>query len=265
MATTAQVVERVADRHVKRLTGPLVEALSRGRTRMNESALATAMSVGRSRALDVALRAIEDGDLRVLAARRPMAERLLDVAQESADATRCAVRPTTSPAEQAARSRTGADAAAQVVAEASEQAARGMVGADTVRITPEIQRALDTTPLLKPEVAAGGVPNERAVRRALEEAAKVANFSGTGARVKVVNIADLLPMEELPATSELVVRYRSMLPVDPVVINADGVILDGHHRAASAWASGRNRIQAVQVRGNSDVGRPRDWLRWENK
>ena len=94
MADTAKVVERVADRHVKRLTDALEAALPRARGRLSDGALVSALERGRATAMRLVDGAVEDGDLRVLAAKRPMEERLLDVAQESADATRCAVRPT---------------------------------------------------------------------------------------------------------------------------------------------------------------------------
>jgi len=260
MASTADVVERVADRHVKRLTGPLEVALRRGAGRINESALATALAGSRERAIRLAEDAIEDDDLRVLVLKTPLTDRLLDVAQESADATRCAVRPTTTPAEQAMRSTPAADAATQTVVEASEQAARALIGTDTVTVTADIKRAINTTPMRRPTEF---LPPPTMVQQALEEAARVAQFDATSARLVNVNIADLKPTKALEADSELVVRYRSNLPINPIVINQDGVILDGHDRVASAWAGGHDKIFAVRV-NNDETGMLMEWLRWNN-
>lgn len=265
MASTADTVRGVADRHVKRLTVAVEDALRRGVGRVSESALAAAIESGsRARAIAVAQRAVDDDDLRTLA-REPLEERLLDVASDTADATRCAVRPTTSPAEQLARSRPAADAAAQVAAEASEAAVRRMIGADTVEVTADIRRALNTTPLRRPvDIAPNVVEVENAIR---EAAAAGARFDSTGAKVKHLYIADLKPSAGsggvMTGDSELVVRYRSNLPVPPIVVNEEGVILDGDVRAASAWAAGHDKIYAVVVKSD-DGGMFMEWLRWNN-
>jgi len=95
MADTAKTVERVADRFVKQLTNAFEVALSRGAVRINLNQLEAALAGGsRTAATNQALRALDVDDLRVLAKRQPLEDHLLDVAQASADATRCAVRPT---------------------------------------------------------------------------------------------------------------------------------------------------------------------------
>lgn len=259
MPSTAAIVERVADRHVKRLTGPIEAALSRGAARINESALATALTGSVERAIRLAENAIEDSDLRVLVVKVPMSDRLLDVAQESADATRCAVRPTTTPAEQALRSTPAADAATQVAVEASEQAARVLIGGNTVPVTADMQRAINRTPLRLPRE----LPGVAEVEQALTEAAQVARFDRTRARVQSIDIAALRPTKRLTGDSELVVRYRQGLPVPPIVVNQRGVILDGHDRIASAWAAGLDRIPAVLV-SSEEEAELLEWLRWNN-
>lgn len=264
MATTAETVRRVADKHVKRLTNAVEGALRRGVSRVDESALASALASGnRARATMIAQRAVDDGDLRTLA-REPLEERLLDIAGETADATRCAVRPTTSPAQQLARVRPAANSQAQVVAEASEQAVRRMIGVDTVPVTPDIKRALNTTPLRRPVDIP---PRADLVEQAIREANQVAAFDATGSTVKHLYIADLKPSAGsggvMVGDSELVVRYRSNLPVPPVVVNEEGVILDGDIRVASAWAAGHDRIFAVVVRSDQG-GMLMEWLRWNN-
>jgi len=264
MASTANTVRNVADRHVNRLTVAVEGALRRGVGRVSESALSSAIQSGsRARALAIALHAVEDADLRTLV-REPLDERLLDVASDTADATRCAVRPTTSPAEQLARTRPAADAAAQVTAEASEQAVRRMIGNDSVAMTADIKRALDTTPLRRPVDI---LPRADMVEQSLREAAAVARFDSTGAQVKHLYIADLKPSAGsggvMSGDSELVVRYRSNLPVPPIVVNEQGVIIDGDVRAASAWAAGHDRIFAVVVRSD-DGGMFMEWMRWNN-
>jgi hypothetical protein len=260
MATPADIVRNVADRNVKRLTVAVESALRRGVGRVSESALASALASGsRVRATAIAEHAIEEADLRTLV-REPIDDRLLDVAAETADATRCSVRPTTSPAEQLARTRPAADVAAQISAEASEIAIRRMLGTDTVEVTADIRRAMNSTPLRRPVDI---VPSHVAVETSLREAASVAQFDATVAKVKHLYIADLKPTEPLVGDSELVVRYRSNLPVPPIVVNEDGTIIDGHKRAASAWAAGYDRIYAVVVR--SDEGAmAMEWLRWNN-
>lgn len=260
MASTAQTLVKVADRHVKRLTGPIEAALRAGQGRISESALSAALSSGsRERAIQIAERAIQDNDLRVLAVKAPMTERLLDIAQESADATRCAVRPTTSAAEQAMRNTPAADAATQVAVEASEQAARALIGQNTVTVTADMQRAINRTPLRIPRE----LPSAADVEQALSEAAQVARFDRTRARVQNIDIAALRPTKQLFGDSELVVRYRQGLPVPPVVVNQNGVILDGHDRVASAWAAGLDRIPAVLVT-NEEEAALMEWLRWNN-
>lgn len=258
MADTSRIVDRVAARFVKQLTDPIEAALQRGGQRL--SGLEAALHRGEAAALRIVDHAVQDADLRVLATKRPMEERLLDVAEESANATRCSVRPTGTGRPAAAAT----DTVLQQANEASAQAVQGLVGPDTVRLTDDIKRAIETTPLANPQQVGGLLPNERAIRRALDEASSGATFSSTGAKAKPMRIADLIPSEQLEATSELVVRYRAGLPTDPIVVNAKGVILDGHHRAASAWAAGRDRIFVVQVRGNDEVGRAVEWLRWNN-
>lgn len=383
MASISDVLRRVADRHVARLIGPLEVALRQGRGRINESALANALAspTGLERAIRQAEAAIEDQDLRVLVAKVQMSERLLDIASDSSDATRCAVRPTgpgtsesggvwpvnEDPSNRDLRLQRGyteitridarafarkfeesqgrelawqarrtealrdvpeldaypqvtafkrdgkiiidvtdgrhrialaaernqlidvsmtpesrkafpkslearpagrrrvrvpptADAITQVAAEASEQSARTMVGTDTVPMTADIRRALDTTPLRPPTDVA---PSPGLVRQSLEEAVRTAQFDATAPKVRLLSIADLKPTSPLTADSELVVRYRSNLPVGPIVVNADGVILDGHARSASAWAAGRDQIYAVQV-ASDEVGMTMEWLRWNN-
>lgn len=260
MASTADIVERVADRHVKRFVGPIEAALRRGAGRISESALTVALSSSSpERAIRLAERAINDEDLRVLAIKMPMDDRLLDIAQESADATRCAVRPTTTPAEQAMRSTPAADAATQIAVEASEQAARAMIGNNTVPVTADIQRAINRTPLRIPRE----LPGVADVEQALTEAAQVARFDRTRARTRLVDIAGLRPTKRLVGDSELVVRYRQGLDVPPVVVNQHGVILDGHDRVASAWAAGLDRMPAVLV-SSEDEAALMEWLRWNN-
>lgn len=260
MASTADIVERVADRHVKRLTGPLESALRRGASRISESALTAALASGsRERAIRLVEHAIEDDDLRVLAVRMSLDDRLLDVAQESADATRCAVRPTTTPAQQAMRSTPAADAATQVAVEASEQAARALIGNNTVPVTADMQRAIDRTPLRLPRE----LPSAADIEQALSEAANAARFDRTGARVQSVDIASLRPTKRMLGDSELIVRYRQGLDVPPIVVNQNGVILDGHERAASAWVAGLDRIPAVIVT-SEDEAALMEWLRWNN-
>lgn len=262
MAAPEDIVRKVADRHVNRLMTAVEGALRRGVGRVSESALASAIQSGsRARAIAIAEHAVDEADLRTLV-REPLDDRLLDVAEETADATRCSVRPTTSPAEQLARTRPAADAAAQVSAEASEIAIRRMLGTDTVEVTADMRRAMNTTPLRRPVDV---VPTQAAVETSLREAAAVSRFDATGAKVKHLYIADLKPGANalLVGDSELVVRYRSNLPVGPIVVNEDGVIVDGHVRAASAWAAGHDRIFAVVVK--SDAGAmSMEWLRWNN-
>jgi hypothetical protein len=101
------------------------------------------------------------------------------------------------------------------------------------------------------------------VRRALAEVEHMGGFSSTGAKVQTRAITSLTPVET-PSTDvlesfvvpELVMKYRRGYPVDPPVVNAAGVILDGHHRVASALAAGRANIFVVVVRGNKLKGAP---------
>lgn len=263
MATTADIVQRVADRHVNRLTNALEAALRVAGSRISESALAAALAAGaagRERAIEMVLEAIEDADLRTLAAKQQTTVWLLDVAEDSANATRCAVRPTTTAAEQALRHRTVANAATQVAAEASERAARALIGPNTVQVTDDIQRAIETTPIRRLNEF---VPPPTLVRQALEEAGRVAQFDATEFTVRQMRIADLRPTQALVADSELVVRYRTNSPVPPIVVNEHGAIIDGHRRAASAWAAGADTIYSVQVKSD-EVGTLMEWLRWNN-
>lgn len=94
--STAKVVERVADRHVKRLTDAFEAALSSGAADISEDALVRALERGQSAALRLVLPAANASHLRTLAAPRPLADHLLDVAEDSANATRCMTRPTVS-------------------------------------------------------------------------------------------------------------------------------------------------------------------------
>jgi hypothetical protein len=111
------IVERIADRHVKRLTTPIEDALAKGRGRLSEAVVTASFASGaQARTERLVLRAIADADLRALSgapgrtpadavrrrlARTDLAGRLLDVAADSADATRCAVRPDTTPQQSA--------------------------------------------------------------------------------------------------------------------------------------------------------------------
>lgn len=256
MADTAQVVQRVADQFVMRLADAFGAALAAGAVHISEAALARAFEVGsRASATAQALRAEDPGTLRTLVTKQPLTDHLLDVAQASADATRCAVQPTATPA-----ARSTADANRQMVAEATVSSVRAMVGADTVPLTADLQRAIDTTPIRN---VATRVPSVVEVEQAVREAARVAAFDATAPKVRRLFIADLRPRGPLVADSELVVRYRTGLPVPPVVVNEEGVILDGKTRAASAWAAGLDRIDAVVVRSD-DGAMAMEWLRWNN-
>lgn len=98
MADTSGVVERVADRFVKQLTNAFEAALAAGASSIDVSALAGAIERGsRTAAQDIAERAEDADHLRVLARRQPLEDHLLDVAEASANATRCMVRPTATP------------------------------------------------------------------------------------------------------------------------------------------------------------------------
>lgn len=256
MADTAKIVERVADQFVMRLTAAFESALAAGASRVSEQQLATALADGKDAAMRQALRMLDADDLRVLVERKqPLPEHLLDVAETSANATRCAVRPTASPS-----GRLVADANAQMQAEAAVSSVRVMVGNDTIPLTADLKRAIDTTPFRR---VARSAPTVVEVEAAVREAALVAQFDATAPKVRSMFIADLRPQGALAADSELVVRYRSGLPVPPVVVNEQGVILDGKTRAASAWAAGLDKIDAVVVR--SDAGAmAMEWLRWNN-
>ncbi len=76
-----------------------------------------------------------------------------------------------------------------------------------------------------------------------------------------MKITDLRPSElgAQRAVPGLVEKYRKSYPVDPIVVNAKGTILDGHHRAASALAAGRTEIFAVRVLGNKETGTVIPW------
>lgn len=253
MADTSRIVDRVAARFVNRLTGPLEAALRRPGGRLSEAE--AALERGAAAAERLVSQAVEEQDMRLLATREPMEERLLDVAEESANATRCAVRPTATPT-----GRLSVDANAQMQAEASVSAVRAMVGTDTVPVTADLKRAIDTTPVRR---VAHRPPTVVEVEQAVREAARVATFDATAPKVRQLFIADLRPNGALAADSELVVRYRSGLPVPPVVVNEEGVILDGKTRAASAWAAGLDKIDAVVVRSD-DGAMAMEWLRWNN-
>lgn len=110
--------------------------------------------------------------------------------------------------------------------------------------------------LAHPHRPAGLAPTSRAVKRVLESAAVGAKFSERGAKAERRAIATLRPSEpdQMEPRPELVEKYRKGWPVDPPVVNAAGVILDGHHRVASAHAAGRIDIFVVAVKGNAEEG-----------
>lgn len=256
MADTAKVVERIADRFLKTFTDAFESALSRGSNRISESQLANAITSGNERsAVNQALRALDVEDLHVLVQKQPLSEHLLDVAEESANATRCAVRPT-GPGRSVTAS---VDAASHAVQEAGVAAARAMVGTDTITVTADMQRAINSTPLRIPR----DLPSPAEIQQALSEAASVARFDSSSAKAKMLDIAGLRPTKRMLGDSELVVRYRQGLPVPPVVVNQQGVILDGHERVASAWAAGLDRIQSVVVNSEQEAALI-EWLRWNN-
>lgn len=252
---TAKAVERVADRHVKRLTAAFENGLAAGSGNISEAQLAALFERGnRTGAQQAAARGADAGTLRVLEVKRPLEDRLLDVAEDSANATRCAVRPTG----------TGIPAAptggTPTASGTTLEAVRAMVGTDTVAVTADMSRAIRSTPM---QQLRGDLPSVAEMQAALSEAARVARFDATDARMRSMDIAALRPTKPLRGDSELVVRYRQGLPVPPVVVNVEGVILDGHERVASAWAAGLNEIPAVVVRSEDTAGYL-EWLRWNN-
>lgn len=97
--------------------------------------------------------------------------------------------------------------------------------------------------------AAGGVPTDRAIRRAVEGA----ELMGQVTRVykpRIDSIDDLMVTEpsQFEPRDELVKRYKDKWPVDPPVVeNTTGRIIDGHHRIASAKAAGFTKIFVVPV------------------
>lgn len=99
-ADIATVVERVANQFVKQLTNAFEGALPAGAGGISEQRLAAALEAGDTAAAERLLERALSGDyLRVLVTKQPLTDHLLDVAQASADATRCMVRPNTSPSE----------------------------------------------------------------------------------------------------------------------------------------------------------------------
>lgn len=95
---TARIVEKVADRFVRRLVNALEAGLAAGAAEISEVQLAGALERGsRTAAQQLVARAVPGDYLRTLARRQPMSDHLLDVAEASANATRCAVRPLVEP------------------------------------------------------------------------------------------------------------------------------------------------------------------------
>lgn len=93
----ARVVERVADQFVKQLTDAFERALAAGAADFSEDALARALATSEAAAMRVVAGAAAPAHLRELVARQPLTDHLLDVAETSANSTRCMTRPTTSP------------------------------------------------------------------------------------------------------------------------------------------------------------------------
>lgn len=114
---------------------------------------------------------------------------------------------------------------------------------------PEIAAVLDRVPLTNPDLPAGLFPTPRAVSRSLSDAELGAKFRDETFKVVAMDASKLLPSEStmLTARADLVERYRKSWPVDPPVVDQTGVILDGHHRVASAAAAGRQKIVVVVV------------------
>jgi len=148
MADTAKVVERVADRFVKQITNAFEAALAAGASRISEAALAAAFQSGsRQGARQQAERGVDADSLRVLAKRQPLEDHLLDVAEASANATRCMTRPTGSGVPTPpAGSVPLPPATSAISAERATAAAEDLVQSlQAVRPMPPRQRLIDST------------------------------------------------------------------------------------------------------------------------
>lgn len=92
------------------------------------------------------------------------------------------------------------------------------------------------------------------------------NANIRGAKTERREITTLRPNENtmMEARAELVERYRKGWPIDPPVVTRSGVIIDGHHRVASAWAAGRKDIIILIVpdKGNESFARQARQVTW---
>ncbi len=99
----------------------------------------------------------------------------------------------------------------------------------------------------------GRLPNARAVVRAVDEASMGAKITSKG-KVSMMDLAKITPSEGVFAPVEDIVQaYLSGKNVPPIVVNQKGVILDGHHRWASAKEAARRagwkpRMHVIVVR-----------------
>ena len=64
-------------------------------------------------------------------------------------------------------------------------------------------------------------------------------------------------------TCRMVARHADLIqkadPKYPVILSADGRLMDGGHRIAKAWISGRTTIDAVRFRVDPEP----DYIEWE--